>query len=870
MGSSTVGLYCTSSAHLKQGRTMSASTATSSSGREQRLPPTSELSALLYGEVSPQHRQEKLPLSYVHIPSNQNGSSSGTSEISSITRLAYAAAATCGSPPTSLGDVSYSMFSSSLDEPPMANRIANPSTSTFRLEPKFGPNTKLRSNPPFWSSSSSTPGIRGRKRTAQSMALNNSNSSAITRSALASRPQRRTHPDNQLLQPPSNVRHNYAMTPALPRYVDSAVFNMQGLSLRSPASAASSIVYNNSSDFRTATNNAFVASPAATHSSFTACGSSSFSKVNTSFTSTATVDGTSPFRTYRSGSFGSALEGTFDMINDGMPPPASIEITSSSPRIVPLTVLTHDSVPTLQALNSADCHRRNLSFGSSATGARPPTQHAFALGMSPLLLSVGSSSTSDDCRSGAVPTTSLPANSDKIDEIFRDDHYLMARTPQRSRPPLSLVQYCPDSTHTAMSILADSPIAAFADHKSTPSTETIKYRNLPTSTSSVTVLPLPKVSLTPRSGLSPSNATSSLPLFPSPNSCSDDHQESTVILPKSSRRINKSIRIRRTSTVPSRDVSVLTEAGDIESCSLDLSVDNNAVVKSEVASINHGGPKISVGKRFNRNAHVSDTFPSPGAMSPSRKKELDRLSLTMTSTPSAVSNVSIKEMIIEMSVNRVQTSNRRGSEVDTESLSDGDDDEFFLAAPSSLVEEKQIDVGRNAVRQSKQPRLLHTDGSKSQSIRNYASMTSFGSQNTLLGTGFAMSNTSLRGMDASSNQVGMSAQLPSQHQSSLIFSECTGTSVNGCTMERVGSMASIGLDLDHPMERGNAPFVSRDLVTPPVMLEASQPPPLSPRFGSRKTDVWLNSATNDNATGEMAATASNNCLYYDSTKRTVA
>ena len=846
---------------------MSTTTSTNSSIRE-RPPPTSELSAIMFSEISPRHyhhhHQEKLPLSYVHIPLNQNGSSSGTSEISSITRLAHAASVRYGSPPTSIGDVSYSMFSSCINDPSTTmGPSASTGTSTFRLEPKFGPNTKLRSNPPFWSSNSST-GVRGRKRTAQSMALNNSNSVAITRSGLVgSRTPRRNHPDH-------HRSGSHATTPASPRYVDSAVFNLQGLSLRSPASTISGVNYNSTTDFRTTPNNAFVASPAATHSSFTACGSSSFSRVNTSFASTATVDGTSPFRTYRSGSFGgSTLEmpGELDIVNDGsMPPPASIDISSSSPRIVPLTVLTHDSVPTSQTLASAQCHRRNLSFGSSVAGARPPMQHALPMGISPLLLSVGSSSTSDDCHSGAVPAT-VRRNADEIDEIFRNDHEMLTKTPQ-SRPPFVSVQYCPDSTHTTMSILADSPTTAYADQKGTPSTTTNKHGNHLTSTASVA---LPKVTLTPRSGVSSSNVMAGLPSFPSPNSTSNDHHDTTIVLPRTSSRINRSIRINRSVPTPSRDVSVLTEAGDTESCSLDLSVDNASATKRNAHTTAN-----NVIRRSNTKSNVSDPVPTPRTCY-SRKSEMERLSSTMTSTPSAVSNVSLKEMIIDVDASRFPASSHGGIEVDTESLSDGDDDEFFLAVPSSLVEEKQSEAART-VRRSKLPRLLRAEsstqvlnGHPGNPTRNHTSMTSFGSQNTLLGTGFAMSSTSLRGMDALPNQFGMPDHLPVINQSSLVFSECTGTSVNGYTMERVGSMTSIGLDLDRPSEKPNVPFVGRDLVTPPVMLEPSQPPALSPRLGSRNADIWMaTTTTNDRTAAEADTRPSEDYLYYDSTKRTVA
>jgi hypothetical protein len=122
--------------------------------------------------------------------------------------------------------------------------------------------------------------------------------------------------------------------------------------------------------------------------------------------------------------------------------------------------------------------------------------------------------------------------------------------------------------------------------------------------------------------------------------------------------------------------------------------------------------------------------------------------------------------------------------------------------------------------------------------------------------------------------------MPNQYSSSLIFSEYTGTSengtsVNGNTMERVGSLASIGLDLDQPMERPNgqhnASFVCRDLVTPPVMAEVLQPPTLSSRCSSHKGgDVWMNATANDSAAVETEAAASKNCFYYHSTKRTVA
>ncbi len=810
---------------------MSTATSINSSSREQRLPPTLGLSAIMVSEISPQHHQEKLPLSHVHIPSNQNGSSSGKSEVSSISRLAHAASVRYGSPPASIGDVSYSMFSPCVNDPPTTGPSASTGTSKFRLEPKFGPNTKLRSNPP----------MLGRKRTAQSMALNNSNSAAITRNGLAgNRTPRRNHPDHH------HRSSSHATTPASPRYADAAVFNLQGLSLRSPASTISGVNYNSTADYRATPNNAFVASPAATYSSFTPCGSN-FSRVNTSFASTATVDGASPFRTYCSGSFGGStlgMPGEIDIINDGsMPPPASIDISSSSPRIVPLTVLTHDSVPTSLTLASTQCHRRNLSFGSSVAGARPPMQHALHMGMSPLLLSVGSSSTSDDCHSGAVPAT-VRRNTDEIDDIFRNDHHMLTQTPQ-SRPPFVSVQYCPDSTDTTMSILADSPMTAFAEQKGTPSTATNKHGNHLKSTASVA---LPKVTLTPRSGVT-SNVMAGLPSFPSPNSTSDNHQDMPIVLPRTSSRINRSIRINRSVPTPSRDVSLLTEAVDTESCSLDLSVDNASATKRNVYTT-----AINVISRSNTKSNVSDPIPTPRTCYSTGKTEMERLSSTMTSTPSAVSNVSLKEMIIDVDANIFPASSHVDIEVETESLSDGDDDEFFLAVPSSLVEEKHSEAGRT-VRRSKLPRLLN--GHPGNPIRNHTSMTSFGSQNTLLGTGYVMSSSSLRGMDALSNQ--------------LIFSECTGTSVNGYTMERVGSMTSIGLDLDRPSEKHNVPFAGRDLVTPPVMLEPSQPPALSPRFGSQNDDTWMTTTTTDDKTAAEADTRpSEDYLYYDSTKRTVA
>jgi hypothetical protein len=865
-----------------------SSVSTNASRQEQR--PSQVLSGYSIDQlenIHQDHRHEKIPLSYVNVPTNHyNGSSSSTSEITSITRLAMAAATRYGSPPKNIDDISYSMVPSNC----MAEEPFDPiSVSTFRLEPKFGTNTRLKSNPPVWTGSgTTTASIRGRKRTAQSMTLNNSHSQALARNGRSS----------------NSVSQHTA--PTSPRHIDSAMFNLQGLSLRSPSTTATAgTTYLNATDFRTATTqNNFVSSPAATHSTFTPCESSSFSKVNTSFTSPpATIDGTSSFHNYRSNSFGSILDyqqqnqPTIPTMHDGMPPPLNVEMASSSPRIVPLTVLTHDSKS--QAMTPVAQHRRDASIGSSAptTSCRPPLQHVFAMRMSPLLLTVDSSSTSEGCPSNEGLAVRPPTSPDKKNHcIFRDDYHRRLRTPQRTdRPPLSLVQYCPDSTHSTLSVIHDSPITSIEAKRLNITT---MYEKSSSSFSSVGRLHLPKVSLTPRKDTSPNEMAAGLPNFPSPNGEDDEDDDRSgipTVLPRCPSSISGSLCTQKRTAAQRLDNNAVNNDSNNETSSLDLSNDRTCDTK-EIRERCYDTKRHPIVGESVVNTHSYIPFPKPsnvakensielpqGSLSSKKvKKTDDILNTTVSSTPSAIS---VQDIIVDM--NKIDGTNRlqhRNAMVDTESLSDCDDDEFFLAIPSVLVEEKQnILTGVDIRQKTKQPRLQQpqyqeeTIGSTTPDLighyhkRNHASMTSFGSNSSLLGTGFALSGANLYGMDSTSasnpNVSGMvSNAMGSQHRSSLNFSYATN-SVNGTGgMERIHSMTSIGLDLDLVVPSGNddAPLVGRELITPPVMSQPSYPPPISPRFGSKKNNVWNDTIDNDHHTtmSTKQSTSPKDNLFY--------
>jgi hypothetical protein len=902
-----------------------------SANTDRRLPPSSGRSTTTYhfpnaDDTNETVQADDVPLSYIHVPtSGQRGSSSSSSSsaLSSFSKQAKVALSTIGSPPRRISCCDDNAIAS-----PMVARMGNTgllNTSSppaiFRLEPKFRNNAKCMFTPR--SDCGATSG-RGRKRTAQSLSYYNNNTSHSANVTAASRGNLSAQGGNR------------GLTPVTARRVDATAFNFQGLSLRSPGSASTATFENSSLnqsaiDFRIS-----ATSPAATHSSFTVCGSSSFSKVCHANHSPAASNDETSFRHYRSGSFGSVVA---QSPSCEMPPPLHVEISSSSPRIVPLTVLTHDSIPACSASTGNRLDIGRSASGSSVVGARSLLSHGFANGKSPLILPVDSSSTSDEGTSRGGETNHLSAVY-KNDHAFRNEDYqmmMMIGTPQRPLPPLTSVQYCPDSAVSNMSMMHDSPVAA-ASHVFRTAAIVGSDKSFSRNSPSVVRTPLPKISLTPRSGASPNRSAAPFPEFPSP-SPELGQQYAPIIWPKSSNTLSSSSslasRRQGLTSLLLDDVAPEPQTTTVldESFSLDLSMDPSTSSKIKNAS-NDSDKQISKDSfiPFPSWGHpprskppkplLVDTVPHDSFF-PSMSKGTDVLNATAESTPTAPTRGSLKDIVVEVGGG---TSENRQNCADTETLSDVDDDDFFLAIPSTLAEEKQelASCVEGTMRQTKQPRLNHHGTTASvnstsdwiehidrrrtsmtscesnssllgtgfalsstslrgmdtssnpnlfgmmpnaefmeQNVRRRASITSFESNSSLLGTGFALSSTSLRGMDSSSN-VNLFGMMSKVHvQQGSIACLTTGPHAIGEGMKRDTSMASIGLDLDPEVclssKSDNQEEVcfegpaGRDLVTPPVMAPARHPPPLSPRFGSLKNE----------------STSARNDECFDSVKRTL-
>ena len=125
-----------------------------------------------------------------------------------------------------------------------------------------------------------------------------------------------------------------------------------------------------------------------------------------------------------------------------------------------------------------------------------------------------------------------------------------------------------------------------------------------------------------------------------------------------------------------------------------------------------------------------------------------------------------------------------GIDLDTESLSDDDSDDFLLAFPSTIIEEKQQQM--SATRQAKQPRI----NGLSRAMASTNSM----SVSSLLGMAYATSENNLHNSMSSCNY------------GDTIIPHVAG-------LKREESVASIGLTLDAPMTVGDSSRA--DLVTPP-------------------------------------------------------
>lgn len=162
---------------------------------------------------------------------------------------------------------------------------------------------------------------------------------------------------------------------------------------------------------------------------------------------------------------------------------------------------------------------------------------------------------------------------------------------------------------------------------------------------------------------------------------------------------------------------------------------------------------------------------------------------------------------------------------DDDSLSASDDDEtFFLATPSVINEERQV-------QQVKQRKLVRPSDASSEyhhrmSASDLTVAAALPSTTSLLGMNFVTSSNSLPGMENNSKPL-------------------EGLRSGWLGFNREESQVSIGLNLEYsnaaipeeslrvdevlPAEGAVPARATRDLVTPPVMMQPLSPPPLSPR-----------------------------------------
>lgn len=147
---------------------------------------------------------------------------------------------------------------------------------------------------------------------------------------------------------------------------------------------------------------------------------------------------------------------------------------------------------------------------------------------------------------------------------------------------------------------------------------------------------------------------------------------------------------------------------------------------------------------------------------------------------------------------------KRSDHVDSESLSDEDDDDFLLAFPSTLIEEKQQHK-TEALRQTKQPRTNSIFSADHPIMASAGSL----SATSLLGVAFASSHGNLR--DANNSSMNS------------FNNNCDIIVPSG--LKREESCASIGLMLDVPTGVCELSTSRSDLVTPPAAPISSAIPP---------------------------------------------
>jgi len=563
----------------------------------------------------------------------------------------------------------------------------------------------------------------------------------------------------------------------------------------------------------------------------------------------------SSFRRFRSSSF----DTVGDQSSIYQPPHARCNVDASSvgsaPKLVPLTVLTHGLKQMGSSYNNNTNHKPPLHL----VQPQPPL---LAPGVGCCLMHSVDREGDDNGKDQGVKTPKPPPQQHPLDT--RNTNGMDATDKQE------------EATETASRNSARS-----ASSHASPR--------------SIKLTPLPRITLTPRSSGGHTTSSGALPRFPMPNDRDDIDYiggGGTFMVESPS---------PRQFPPPFLDVSCLSEASGVlnDSRSLDLSVDedpmaykvgesveedeqspskesyipfpdwayapppSSATTSTSPASGQHSMaykqrepncPNNSIPRPHWGGGH-SSVIATPGSQATGQSSNEEakanrpkaRSVLFPTFSPHHQQRA-LNEIV-------VQTGSCRN--IDFDSLSDDeDDDEFLLASPSVIAQEKMKLQPGELSRQPKLPRLppsydsSNAIGGELENNRRRTSMTSLASSSaSLQGLDLASSSTSLRGMEFTPSCSSLRGLDLYQSSASLRGLEAVGESQFGPTLpwqqqgglKREESNVSIGLTLEPFLsstgDLQSAPAEGRDLVTPPAMAAAlAGPPPISPRFGSSPND----------------------------------
>lgn len=561
----------------------------------------------------------------------------------------------------------------------------------------------------------------------------------------------------------------------------------------------------------------------------------------------------SSFRRFRSSSF----DTVGDQSSIHQPPHARCNVDASSvgsaPKLVPLTVLTHGLKQMGSSYNNNTNHKPPLHLVQ-------PQPSLLAPGVGSCLMHSVDRESDDNGKDQGVKTPKPPPQQQPLDTTYRMD----ATDKQE------------EATETASRNSARSA-SSYASPRS------------------IKLTPLPRITLTPRSSGGHTTSSGALPRFPMPNDRDDIDYigggETFMVEPPSPRQFPP----------PFLDVSCLSEASGVlnDSRSLDLSVDEDPMAYKVGESVEEDEQSPSKESYIPfpdwayappPSSATTSTSPASGQYSMSYKQREPNCPNNSISRPhwgggyssviatpgsqatgqksneEAKANRPKAQSVLfptfppqhqQRALNEIFVQEKSCRNIDFDSLSDDeDDDEFLLASPSVIAQEKMKPQLGELSRQPKLPRLPPSYDSSSaiggelENNRRRTSMTSLASSSaSLQGLDLASSSTSLRGMEFTPSCSSLRGLDLYQSSASLRGLEAVGESQFGPGLpwqqqgglKREESNVSIGLTLEPFLsstgDLQSAPAEGRDLVTPPAMAAAlAGPPPISPRFGSSPND----------------------------------